>query len=83
MGYGVNNKPVIKSLGTRAALGAVHADRDGKSVTAELLEAQMLFHGAVGFILDYKVFSTRGRCSRCRTWCTAGSPRRSTWRCCG
>ena len=30
---------------------------DGKSVCAELLAAQMLFHGAVCLILDYKVFS--------------------------
>jgi S-DNA-T family DNA segregation ATPase FtsK/SpoIIIE len=30
---------------------------DGKSICAELLAAQMLFHGAVCLILDYKVFS--------------------------
>ena len=58
MGYGVNNKPVIKSLGHAVPhWGLSMPTGDGKSVTAELLEAQMLFHGAVGFILDYKVFS--------------------------
>jgi hypothetical protein len=58
MGYGINNKPVIKSLGKAVPhWGLSMPTGDGKSVTVELLEAQMLYHGAVGFILDYKVFS--------------------------
>jgi len=58
IGYGINEKPVIKSLGGAVPhWGLSMPTGDGKSVTAELLEAQMLFHGAVGFILDYKVFS--------------------------
>lgn len=58
IGYGVNDKPVIRSLaGAVPHWGLSMPTGDGKSVTAEVITAQMLYHGAIGFILDYKVFS--------------------------
>lgn len=58
LGYGVGGQPVIRSLGKAVPhWGLSMPSGDGKSVCAELLAAQMLFHGAVCLILDYKVFS--------------------------
>ena len=49
---------MIRSLGKAVPhWGLSMPSGDGKSVCAELLAAQMLFHGAVCLILDYKVFS--------------------------
>jgi len=58
LGYGIGGEPVIRSLGKAVPhWGLSMPSGDGKSVCAELLAAQMLFHGAVCIILDYKVFS--------------------------
>ena len=58
LGYGIGGDPVIRSLGKAVPhWGLSMPSGDGKSVCAELLAAQMLFHGAVCLILDYKVFS--------------------------
>ena len=58
LGYGIGGRPVIRSLGKAVPhWGLSMPSGDGKSICAELLAAQMLFHGAVCLILDYKVFS--------------------------
>lgn len=58
LGYGIGGQPVIRSLGKAVPhWGLSMPSGDGKSICAELLAAQMLFHGAVVLILDYKVFS--------------------------
>ena len=58
LGYGIGAEPVIRSLGKAVPhWGLSMPSGDGKSITAELIAAQMLFHGAVCLILDYKVFS--------------------------
>ena len=58
LGYGIGGDPVIRSLGKSVPhWGLSMPSGDGKSICAELLAAQMLFHGAVCLILDYKVFS--------------------------
>jgi Ftsk gamma domain len=58
LGYGIGGDPVIRSLGKAVPhWGLSMPSGDGKSVCAELIAAQMLFHGAVCLILDYKVFS--------------------------
>ena len=58
LGYGIGGDPVIRSLGKSVPhWGLSMPSGDGKSVCAEMIAAQMLFHGAVCLILDYKVFS--------------------------
>ena len=58
LGYGIGGDPVIRSLGKSVPhWGLSMPTGDGKSITAEVIAAQMLFHGAVCLILDYKVFS--------------------------
>ncbi len=59
-GYGIggHDNPVIRSLNKAVPhWGLSMPTGDGKSVCAELIAAQMLYHGAVCLILDYKVFS--------------------------
>ena len=59
-GYGIggHDNPVIRSLDKAVPhWGLSMPTGDGKSITAEMIAAQMLFHGAVCLILDYKVFS--------------------------
>lgn len=58
LGYGIGGEPVVRSLGKAVPhWGLSMPSGDGKSVCAELIAGQLLFHGAVCLILDYKVFS--------------------------
>ena len=84
MGYGIGGEPVIRSLGKAVPhWGLSMPSGDGKSICAELIAAQMLFHGAVVLILDYKVFSHPWALFTCRTCRMRGRRSRSTRRCCG
>ena len=74
LGYGVGGQPVIRSLGKAVPhWGLSMPSGDGKSVVAELLAAQMLFHGAVVLILDYKVFSHPWALFKMPNVCYAGT----------
>jgi hypothetical protein len=58
IGYGVNGTLVKRSLGgDKPHWGLSIPSGGGKSVCAELLAAQMMFHGAICVILDYKWIS--------------------------
>jgi hypothetical protein len=57
-GIGRNGEIVISSLsGDSPHLGLSMGSGAGKSITAMAIAAQMLFHGAVVLILDYKMIS--------------------------
>ena len=58
LGLGVAGTPVTVSWsGDSPHVGLSMPSGDGKSTVAELMAAQVLFHGGVCLILDYKLFS--------------------------